>query len=278
MRLILIATTALIFTACGGDRSSSSQLSQSTVVPTTPSPTDASPTSPPQQTSTPVPFNLTQSRTLDVFGWDSWPTAPTPSVVQLRWNAATGKYEVLAPGFKEWGRLEALENRFGGTPRSYEVFGSGGTKLPFSMLLSAPPHRPPADGYVGDAQIRENSSPSSYFAFGLATEPGDVPAGGTIRCTFGEDEIGEGALTFDRVGGTVTGWAKPFWGGDVIYHLVPASFAPRATSFSTTFGTDGVFDARFFGPRAANIAVRAKSGGPLMSTALSGIMTGVCVG
>ena len=64
---------------------------------------------PTQYTATPVPFNLTQSRMLDILGWDSWGTAPTPSVVQFRWNAASGKYEVLAPGYADWTRLEALQ-------------------------------------------------------------------------------------------------------------------------------------------------------------------------
>jgi hypothetical protein len=223
-----------------------------------------------------VPFNLTQSRTFDILGWDSWPSAPTPSAIQFRWNAAIGKYEVLAPGYADWSRLEALQ--VGCTPYEYDVFGSGGTKLPFSMLLFAPPHRPPADGYVGNARIWESSSARAYFAFGIATEPGDVPVSGTMTCSFGEDEIGEGRLTFDRAAGTVSGWAEPFWGGGVRYELVQTSFAPGATTFAATFGTDGVLEGRFFGPRAVNVAVRAKGGGQGFAAVVSGIMTGVCEG
>ena len=159
-----------------------------------------------------MPFNLTQSRTFDILGWDSWPSAPTPSAIQFRWNAAIGKYEVLAPGYADWSRLEALQDlRFGGTPYDYDVFGSGGTKLPFYMIVLAPPHRSPADGYVGNARIFESSFARAYFAFGIATEPGDVPVSGTMTCSFGEDEIGEGGLTFDLAAGTVSGWAEPFW-------------------------------------------------------------------
>ncbi len=141
----------------------------------------------------------------------------------------------------------------------------------------APPHRPPADGYVGNARICESSSARAYFAFGIATEPGDVPVSGTMTCSFGEDEIGEGGLTFDRAAGTVSGWAEPFWGGGVRYQLVQTSFAPGATTFAATFGTDGVLEGRFFGPRAVNVAVRAKGGGQGFA-AVSGIMTGVCEG
>jgi hypothetical protein len=266
-RALLCATAVLAcstLAACGGD-DGDARPTGGALAPTAPSPTPT-PTPAPQYTATPVPFNLTQSRPFDILGWDSWGSAPTPSVVQFRWNAAIG-YEVLAPGYADWTRLEALQDlRFGGTPHHYDVFGSGGTKLPFFMLVRAPPHL----GYVGWAQIHESNFPHTYFAFGIATEPGDVPVSGTMTCSFGEDEIGEGGLTFDRAAGTVSGWAEPFWTRGR-YQLVQASFAPGATSFAATFGTDGVLEGRFFGPRAVNVAVRAKG-------AVSGIMTGVCGG
>ena len=278
-RALLCATAVLAcstLAACGGDDGNAGP-NGGALAPTAPSPTPT-PTPPPQYTGTgtPVPFNLTQSRTFDILGWDSWPSAPRPSAIQFRWNAAIGKYEVLAPGYADWSRLEALL-RFGGTPYEYDVFGSGGTKLPFSMLLFAPPHRPPADGYVGNARIWERSSARAYFAFGIATAPGDVPVSGTMTCSFGEDEIGEGGLTFDLAAGTVSGWAEPFW-ADVRYQLVQTSFAPGATTFAATFGTDGVLEGRFFGPRAVNVAVRAKGGGQGFAAEVSGIMTGVCEG
>ena len=194
-RALLFATAVLAcstLAACGGDDGNAGP-SGGTLAPTpAPSPTPI-PTSPPQYTATPVPFNLTQSRTLDILGWDSWPSAPTPSAIQFRWNAAIGKYEVLAPGYADWSRLEALQDlRFGGPPYHYDVFGSGGTKLPLYMIVWAPPHRSPANGYVGNACIFESSSARAYFAFGIATEPGDVPVSGTVTCSFGEDEIGGG--------------------------------------------------------------------------------------
>ena len=272
-RALLCATAVLAcstLAACGGDDGNAGALAPATA----PSPIPT-PTPPPQNTATPVPFNLTQSRTLDILGWDSWPSAPTPSAIQFRWNAATGKYEVLAPGYADWSRLEAVQNLHGGTPYDYDVFGSGGTKLPFYMLVFAPPPRPPADGYVGNARIFEGSSARAYFAFGIATEPGDVPVSGTMTCSFGEDEIGEGGLTFNLAAGTVSGWAEPFWGGGVRYQLVQTSFARGATTFAATFGTDGVLEGRFFGPRAVNVAVRAKGGGQGLA-AVRGIMTGVC--
>jgi hypothetical protein len=259
--------------ACGGDRNSGPA---GGAVPSAPSPTPT-PTPPPQYTATPVPFNLTQSRTLDIFGWDSWPNAPTPSAIQFRWNAAIGKYEMLAPGYADWNRLEAVQNLpFGGQPYRYDVFESGGTKLPFYMIVVAPPHFYPALGYVGNARVVESSFARAYFAFGIATGPGDVPVGGTMTCNFGEDEIGDGRLTFNLAAGTLSGWAAPFW-ANVRHQLVQTSFAPGATTFAATFGTDGVLEGRFFGPRAVNVAVRARGGGPGFA-AVTGIMTGVCEG
>ena len=278
-RALLCATAVLAcstLTACGGDAGNAGPTGGAPAPALAPSPIPT-PTPPPQYTATPVPFNLTQSRTLDILGWDSWPSAPTPSAIQFRWNAALGKYEVVAPGYADSSRLEALQDpRFGGTPHHYDVFGSGGTKLPFYMLVSAPPHRPPADGSVGNARIFEGSSARAYFAFGIATEPRDVPVRGTRTCSFAEDEIGEGGLTFDLAAGTVSGWAEPFW-VNVRYQVVQTSFAPGATTFAATFGTDGVLEGRFFGPRAVNVAVRAKGGGQGLA-AVSGIMTGVCEG
>jgi hypothetical protein len=162
------------------------------------------------------------------------------------------------------------------SPRHYDVFGSDGTKRPITMLVTAPPLPWNQNGYVGWAQIHENNFPHTYFAFGIATAPGDVPVRGTMTCSFAADEIGEGSLTFDLAAGTVSGWAEPFW-VNVRYQLIQTSFAPGATTFATAFGTDGVLEGRFFGPGAVNVAVRAKGGGQF-SAAVSGIMTGVCEG
>jgi hypothetical protein len=96
-----------------------------------------------------------------------------------------------------------------------------------------------------------------------------------MTCSFGLDEIGSGGLAFDLAAGTVSGWAEPFWGGGVRHQLVQTSFAPGSTTFAATFGTDGLLEGRFFGPRAVNVAVRAKGGGQ-GTAAVRGIMTGVC--
>ena len=207
----------------------------------------------------------------DIWGWDSWPSAPTPSAIQFRWNAAIGTYEVLPPGNADWSRLEPRQSGFG---LDYDVVGGDGTKFPFYMVLWVPADPPLAGRYVGHARIFEGSSARAFFAFGIATEPGDVPVSGTMTCSFGEDEIGGGALTFDLATGTVSGVVEPFW-ASVQYQVVHPSFARGATTFAATFGTAGVLEGRFFGPRAANIAVRAKGGGTGFSN-VSGIMTGAC--
>jgi hypothetical protein len=270
-RALLCATAALACStvvACRGD-DGNAEPTGGVLAPTAlPSP---NPTLAPRYTATPVPFQLTQSRTFDILGWDAWPSAPTSSTIQFRWDAAIGKYEVLAPGNPDWSRLEALQDpQFGDPPHAYDVFGSGGMKLPFFMVVSAPPHIGPAVRYVGNARIFESSFARAYFAFGMATEPGDVPVSGRMTCSFGEDEIGEGVLTVDLAAQTASGWVKPYWGHDR-YPLVQTSFTSGVTIFAATFGTDGVMEGRFFGPKAVNVAVRAKGG-------VSGIMTGRCEG
>ena len=157
-RALLCATAVLacsILAACGGDDGNAGPTGGA-LAPTAPSPTPTpTPTPPPQYTATPVPFNLTQSRTFDILGWDSWPSAPTPSAIQFRWNAAIGKYEVLAPGYADWSRLEALQDlRFGGTPYDYDVFGTGGTKLPFFMIVGHAPHRRLLDTSAGPTSTK----------------------------------------------------------------------------------------------------------------------------
>jgi hypothetical protein len=276
-RSALLCATAVLacstVAGCGGDERNAGPTGG--VLATAPSPIPT-PTPTSRYTATPLPFNLTQSRPFDVLGWDSWPKAPTPSAIQFRWNATSAEYEVLAPGYPGWSRLEAV-NLVGNTPRNYDAFGSGGTQLPFSMIVSAPPHRPPAWVQdVGDARIFETSSGSAYFAFGIATAPGDVPVSGTIICSFYADEIGAAGLTFDLAAGTVSGWAEPFW-QNVRYQLVQTSFAPGDMTFAATFGTDGVLEGRFFGPRAVNGAVRVKGGGQGFAD-VSGILIGACGG
>jgi hypothetical protein len=263
VKLAWLRTTAVLTLACLGFAACDAGQPTS---PTVPRPTPT-PTVPPQVVTT-VPFGLTESGTFDIVGWDSWPAAPVPSGIKFRWNASISRYEVLPPGYDDWNRLEAR------TPYEYDVFASNGTKLPFYMPLWVPPSLPPAGGYVGNARIFEGSSARAYFAFGIATDPIDVPINGTMTCSFGEDEIGEGALTFDLARGTLFGSVSPFW-ASVQHQLVQTSFARGATMFAATFGSGGVLEGRFFGPGAVNIAVRAKGGGAGF-TAVTGIMSGAC--
>ena len=262
-RALLRATTVLVLAcsalvACNGSQVTS---------PTVPSPTPT-PTLPPQPVTTPGPFGLSESRMFDILGWDSWPAAPTPSAIQFRWNASIRRYEVLPPGYRDWNRLEAR------TSFDYDVVGSDGTKLPFFMPVFVPAAAPPVGGYVGNARIFEGGFARAYFAFGIATDPADVPVGGTLTCSFGEDEIGGGGLTFDLTRGTVTGSVEPFW-GHVQYQIGQTSVVPGDTTFTVGFGTGGILEGRFFGPGAVNIAVRARGGGEGFK-AVTGIMTGVC--
>jgi hypothetical protein len=90
-----------------------------------------------------------------------------------------------------------------------------------------------------------------------------------IREVHNDREIGGGELVIDLAARTVSGRVEPYWDSSR-YQVVQTAFASGATTFEATFGA-GVLEGRFFGPRAVNIAVRAKG-------AVSGIMTGECEG
>lgn len=223
-----------------------------------------------------MPFNLTQSRTFDIWGWDSGSGAPIASTIQFRWNANIAKYEVVIPGYAGWNRLEARppDFRLWHTPVYYDVFGGGGTKLLPSMFVWLPTQMGPTGAYVGDARILDDGAAGAWFKFGMRTEPGDVPVSGIRTCHFGEDEIGGGELTFDLAAGIVSGWVEPFW-APVRYQLVPARLAAGALTFAVGFGTDGVLEGQFYGPRAADVAVRSRGGGEGFA-AVNGVMAGWC--
>lgn len=270
---LVLALALAPLTACGPDGSSSSASgSASTPAPTpSSSPTPSPSTAGVQYVATPVPFGLTASRSFDVLGWDSWPASPTPTTVQFRWNATTGKYEILEPVYAVWGHLE---HRQDSTGMAFDVFKDDGTKLPFFLPLGT------VYPYVGDARIFEGTTARSFFAFGIATAAGDVTSAGTKICSFATDEIGSGEIIFDLGAGTATGWVEPFWylaGQSLPRYPLQTSFARGATTFSATFGSGGVLDGQFFGPQAVNIAVRVKGGGTGFG-AVSGILTGTCQG
>src|SRR5688500_10349869 len=75
---------------CGRDGGNAGRPGGSPASPSAPSPSPT-PTTPAPFVATPVPFNVVQSRAFDILGWDSWPGAPTPSAIQLRWDAAMGQ-------------------------------------------------------------------------------------------------------------------------------------------------------------------------------------------
>lgn len=93
-------------------------------------------------------------------------------------------------------------------------------------------------------------------------------------CSFPEDEIGGGELTFDLAAGTLSGWVEPFW-VNVRYPLTQKSFATGATTFAATFGTGGLLEGAFHGPQGVKIVARSQGGGEGFA-AVSGTMTGGC--
>jgi hypothetical protein len=265
--LALLAVLPL--TACGGGGGGGNGGGSTAIVtPPMPSPTPSPTPTPSQYRATDGPFQLTQSRDLDVFGWDSWPSAPAPSTIQIRWDAVGVGYEMMASVFAERGFLKALAS----AQRTYDVLTASGAKLPFTVILEAPDSSGFPLRHVGDARIF-GASALAFVAFGIATAPGDLPSTGLRVCSFGMDEIGSGDLTVNLATGAVSGSVEPFnapAGSSSPKLPIQATYSP-GTTLSAAYGTDAAngLDARFFGPQAAEIAVRAKG-------AISGIMLGTC--
>jgi hypothetical protein len=265
---MLLALSLASLAACGPDGPSTTGSAPAPTPSPTPTPT---PTSTVQYTTTAVPFQLTANRTFDVFGWDYQSGVAANTSTQLRWNAATTQYEVLANGSSEWAYLRAR------TSGTFDAFNTAGTQLPFQVQLSAPTGAPSAFHYVGEARVVTGvTGPAgilAFFAFGFATAPGDLPTSGSRTCSFGEDEVGGGTLAIDFAARTVTGHMDHFYaaqGGPV--DLTPTTLLPaQVPAISTSYGTlaGNLIEARFFGPQGADIAVRLKG-------EFIGVMIGTC--
>lgn len=273
LKISTVAAVALL-AACGGDDGNSGPNSATATPTPSPSPSATPTPNPVEYTTTSVPFGLTANRDFDVFGWDSWPASPAPSVVKLRWNASAIEYELSEAGNSEYARLR----RRADSPINYDAFAANGSQLPFWVDLRATGGVPPASSSLGNARIFDNLSAKAYFAFGIATPTADIPVTGTLTCQFGEDEIGDGVIIFDFAAGTASGEVSPFWGtggNPATYSdLAEVKYTPsEVPALSAKFGSnpENLLEARFYGAQASEIAVRSKGD-------VTGIMTGTCTG
>lgn len=261
--VLTLALPGLAACGGGGTSSPSSGAVSQTAAPPPPPP----PPPPPQYQTTAAPFGLTQSRDLDVFGWDEWPGSPVPSAMKLRWNSGTTEYEVQPAGSAEFARLRKLFN----SPGTYDAFSSSGALLSYQLVLFAPT----GTSYVGDARIFSGGKAQNFVAFGIGTPEAGLPTSGRKRCEFALDEIGNGVLLVDFGAGTASGTVDPFWlfPGNVPRYDIPQSAISRSApaTISSPYGTEAgnLIEARFFGPNGEQIGVRSKG-------RVTGIMTGNC--
>ncbi|WP_265571360.1 hypothetical protein [Sphingomicrobium nitratireducens] len=257
------ATLAILLGAalasCGGEGNSTPGTSVNNPAPA-PAP------APTQYVETEVPFGLTSNTTFAVFGWDDWwLEGPIASTIEMRWNSAEKQYELRTNSGASWNRLQ----RIAGEDFIYDVFEPDGAMAEYNARLYAwTASHQFATKYVGTVALFDYPSAISYVAFGIPTATADMPTSGTRTCIFGEDEVGGGEVTINFATGNIMGTVEPFYGTDV-YDLEGAVL--KTTGFTADFGTDtgNTFEAKFFGPDAANIAVRAQG-------QVAGIMTGVC--
>lgn len=241
-----LVALVLLMSGCGDGGNSSPGRPPVVATPSpTPTPTTPTPT-PPSTAQFPVPFGLTADRILDVFGWQGSTPATT---VGFRWNAQATSYELMMPG-EQWGRLA------GSNP--YLVYNANGTQQPYSIRIdwneatTIPPRIPQFSAEARVTQLN-GTIPTAWFAYGLATEPGDVPLTGTRTCHYSVDDDGDGTLAFDLATGAITGNLMEFWG--TCYELPATQFTPGSTTF-TAAGPLGPIEGRFFGPQAQEVVIR----------------------
>lgn len=185
-----------------------------------------------------------------MFGWQGQGPPVPATTVGFRWNAQASSYELMMPGY-DWGRLT------GSSP--YLVYNANGTQQPFSVVIDwnqatniAPVKVPQFSAEARVTPVNDVHT-VAWFAYGLATKPGDVPLTGTRTCRYSVDDDGDGTLVFALATGSLTGNLMEFYG--TRYELPPSQFTPGSTTF-TAAGPIGPIEGRFFGPQAEEVVIR----------------------
>lgn len=315
VRVLSVAVVAMA-TACGGGGEPAPAFTGSQPVVTVPRP----PPPAPQVFSGPV--GLTQLSDFPTLGFayryttnsdgsqPQGPSTPDPTeVIAFSYAAADRSYEIKIPGF-ERGRLTLqTANAYGG---SHSLSTSPSPTLEVVLLRpgAANPELPPLNytsfGWWEDpiytpipAVVRSNNT--GDFAYGVPTDPGDVPVTGSRTYTAVVDGrtsaslgvwyvFGTANLTFDFSKGGLTGnlslGVNPGGPGHQTFgnfQFAATSYAVGATHFSGKFSMpggveDGFFEGQFTGPQASELMVRwlLPQSGPQVGA--TGSLFGVLVG
>lgn len=307
---LLVASTALLLSACGGG-SSGAIVSAPVAIRPTPAPT-------PTSVLPPASIGLVTDSDFNALGLgheyrtvDGVETAPADrsQIVEIRYIPANDSYEVALPGYEQ-GRLqfEAYNGVIGQVAQSSTnvvTTGSSPTLQSVAITLIVPGSTHSlftytAYGYWDDqsqvSQARELRR-EGQFAYGIPTAIGDVPLSGSSRYeanVFGYTENGNyvggtAALSFDFASGVLNGsmsagvtdgWdplIEPF-----TYTFRDTVYSSGGTAFSGGFAIPGLpnasayFEGSFNGPQAAELMARWQA--PYLFEGAEVSMFGIWVG
>jgi hypothetical protein len=280
---VLCTAVAAMATACGGGggEPTTPVIGDPTPVASTPTPSDLS-----------GPLGLTQLSDFPTLGFAyrytsnsdgsqrQGPSTPDPTeVISFSYSAADQTYEIKIPGF-ERGRLALLgANKYGG------VYSLSTAPSPtFEIFLYRPldyTSYASWDDPIYSLVPGTRSNNTGYFAYGVPTDPGDVPLSGSktyravvsgVTSTGAPLDVwyvfGTASLTFDFSKGGLTGslnlGVNPGGPGQEAYgnfQLAATNYTVGATRFSGKFSMpggleDGFFEGQFTGPQASELMVR----------------------
>jgi hypothetical protein len=241
--------------------------------------------------------------------------APSAADVQFSYDASSNTYQISLPGFQA-GKLantgySGSEGQVATGSTSQVTAGSSATLQPLFVTLPTPgSHFSPYtytsfgswNGQTGQTADGRIIRSEGAFAYGIPTQPGDVPITGSasytaqIKATLGPATgdfpfvSGDVNLLFDFGAGKLSGSMHPMisdsFDGIFVdygqYDFKDTVYSTGSTTFSGKFDVPGLpnadsfFDGNFTGPNAAELMARFEV--PYLRGGQQGAISGVWVG
>lgn len=323
-RWMIASTAAIAFALAGcgggggGGGAPSAPPTASVPPPPAPTPAPAPPPAPPPPVAVEGPIGLTQLRDFITLGWSFRFTtalngadvqgsrAPDPAAaIDFRYLADEQAHELRIPGF-DWGRLRP-RGQFGAFTGAVVIEQAPSQRF-YGVNLFRPGDRNPVLPLLHtslgswEASRVDPDNPTRIaqnfgeFAYGVPTEPADMPRDGTATyrtyVNIGQGHfVGDGEMRFDFGAGTfsgmMTGALNDGIGGLASIgrcDFAETAYARGGTIFSGRLAVPGMtadsfFEGRFTGPQASELMVRWRARvndphNPSRPTTLHGVWVG----
>jgi hypothetical protein len=241
-------------------------------------------------------------------------SGPSAQDVQFRYDATTNGYSIALPSFQPGNLANPAYNGSAGqvatSSFSQVAVGSSATLQQAFVTLMTPgsdfsPYTYTSfgswDGTTGQTTDGRTTHVEGNFAYGIPTQPGDVPVSGSadytaqIRGTIGGSfyfpvVTGSASLSFDFTNGKLSGSMHPgvydTFDGIIedfgTYAFTQTVYSTGSATFSGKFdvpglpGADSSFNGNFTGPNAAELMARFQA--PYLFNGQQGMMSGVWIG